>query len=76
MKTPMKCFGCIQCEIEGEFDIEFNDGMTHLKEGDCIIIPKGVRHRPVCRELVKCLLIELEGTLNQGNIGGTYNIIG
>jgi len=58
--------------IEGEFDIEFDDGMTHLCEGDFIIIPKGVRHRPVCKGLVKCLLIEVEGTLNKENTGGTY----
>lgn len=58
--------------IEGEFDIEFEDGMTHLCEGDLIIIPKGTKHRPICDSLVKCLLIEVEGTLNQENTGGTY----
>ena len=58
--------------IEGEFDIEFENGLTHLVEGDFIIIPKGVRHRPVCKSLVKCLLIELDGTLDETNTGGTY----
>lgn len=58
--------------IEGEFDIEFEDGLTHLCEGDFIIIPKGTMHRPVCRGRVKCLLIEVEGTLNKDNTGGTY----
>lgn len=58
--------------IEGEFDIEFNDSLTHLIEGDFIIIPKGTRHRPVCKSLVKCLLIEIKGTLNKENTGGTY----
>lgn len=59
--------------IEGEFDIEFDDGSTHLSAGDLIIIPKGTRHRPVCNGLVKCLLVEVEGTLNKGNTGGTYS---
>lgn len=59
--------------IEGEFDIEFDNGLTHLTEGDFIIIPKGVKHRPVCKGLVKCLLIEIEGTLDKSNTGGTYN---
>lgn len=59
--------------IEGEFDLEFEDGMTHLREGDFIIIPHGTKHRPVCKGLVKCLLIEAEGTLNKDNTGGTYN---
>ena len=58
--------------IEGEFDIEFEDGLIHLHEGDFIIIPKGIKHRPVCKALVKCLLIETEGTLNKDNTGGTY----
>ena len=58
--------------IEGEFDIEFSDGMIHLCEGDFIIIPKGTSHRPVCKRLVKCLLIEVEGTLTKENTGGTY----
>ena len=58
--------------IEGEFDIEFDDGLTHLLEGDCIIIPKGTRHRPVCKSRVKCLLIEIDGTLNRDNTGWTY----
>ena len=59
--------------IEGEFDIEFEDGLTHLCEGDFIIVPKGTMHRPVCKSLVKCLLIEAKGTLNKKNTGGTYN---
>ena len=58
--------------IEGEFDIEFDDGLTHLVEGDLIIIPKGTRHRPICKSLVNCLLIETDGTLNESNTGGTY----
>lgn len=58
--------------IEGEFDIEFEDSLTHLREGELIIIPKGTKHRPVCKGLVKCLLIETEGTLNKENTGGTY----
>jgi mannose-6-phosphate isomerase-like protein (cupin superfamily) len=59
--------------IEGEFDLEFDDGITHIGEGDCIIIPKGVLHRPICKNLVKCLLIEIEGTLTKENTGGTYS---
>lgn len=58
--------------IEGEFDIETDEGLTHLTEGDFVIIPKGINHRPVCKSLVKCLLIEIDGTLNKENTGGTY----
>jgi mannose-6-phosphate isomerase-like protein (cupin superfamily) len=58
--------------IEGEFDIEFADGIVHLCEGDFIVVPKGTSHRPVCKGLVKCLLIEKDGTLTKENTGGTY----
>ena len=58
--------------IEGEFDIEFKDDMIHLCEGDFVIVPKGTLHRPVCKELVKCLLIEMDGALTKENTGGTY----
>ena len=58
--------------IEGSFALEFKDGLVTLNQGDMIIVPKGTYHRPVCEKLVKCLLIELDGTLNEGNTGGTY----
>lgn len=58
--------------IEGEFEIETEDSLIHLSEGDLVIIPKGTKHRPVCKSLVKCLLIEEEGTLNRDNTGGAY----
>jgi len=58
--------------IEGEFDLEFSDGAVRLTEDDLIIVPKGTPHRPVCQTLVKCLLVELDGTLNAGNTGGSY----
>jgi mannose-6-phosphate isomerase-like protein (cupin superfamily) len=61
--------------IEGTFEIELNDGIIPMKQGDMIIIPKGIRHRPICKSLVKCLLIELDGTLNKENTGGTYQPI-
>ena len=56
--------------IEGSFTIKFEDGIVQLNRGDMIIVPKGTSHRPVCTELVKCLLIELNGTLNDSNTGG------
>ena len=59
--------------IDGELDIEFDDGLTHLIEGDFVIIPKGIKHRPICKSLAKCLLIEIEGTLNKNNTDGTYS---
>lgn len=58
--------------IEGAFTIELDDGLIPLSQGDMIIIPKGTRHRPICKELVKCLLIELDGALSPENTGNAY----
>ena len=55
--------------IEGSFCLETEEGLIELKEGELIIVPKGVRHRPVVKELVKVMLIELDGTLNKENSG-------
>jgi len=58
--------------IEGTMQIEFDENLIELNTGDFIIIPKGKRHRPICKTLVKCLLIEKSGTLTKDNTGGTY----
>jgi len=58
--------------IEGCMQIEFENKIIDLKQGDFIIIPKGILHRPVCKNLVKALLIEKKGTLTKDNTGGTY----
>jgi len=58
--------------IDGSMQIEFEDGFTDLSTGELIIIPKMTKHRPVCKSLVKCLLIEKKGTLTSENTGGTY----
>ena len=58
--------------IEGTFEIELDNDIIKMEKGDLIIIPKGIRHRPICKSLVKCLLIELNGTLNKENTGGMY----
>jgi len=56
--------------IEGQFNIELDDGFVLLGPGDLLVIPKGTRHRPVVTSRVKCLLMELAGTLDAGNTGG------
>jgi len=58
--------------LDGKMQLEFEDGLVDLDIGDFIVVPKGVRHRPVCTTLVKCLLIERTGTLTDENSGGTY----
>ncbi|WP_050699372.1 cupin domain-containing protein [Anaeromassilibacillus senegalensis] len=58
--------------LEGGFQLETKDGLTRVDEGECIIVPKGVLHRPVVKSLTRFLMIELEGTLNKENSGDLY----
>ncbi|MBR0596284.1 cupin domain-containing protein [Sinanaerobacter chloroacetimidivorans] len=58
--------------VEGSFCLELKDGCIEMNTGDLLIVPKGIEHRPVCKELVKILLIDLSGALNNDNCGGTY----
>jgi mannose-6-phosphate isomerase-like protein (cupin superfamily) len=54
--------------IDGWFTMEFRDRGVRLAEGEFIIVPRGVEHRPVAEEEVHVLLFEPAGTLNTGNV--------
>jgi mannose-6-phosphate isomerase-like protein (cupin superfamily) len=56
--------------IEGNLQIDLRDETLNLKEGDMVVIPKGVEHKPLCREECHVLLIEPTGTVNTGDAGG------
>lgn len=58
--------------IEGSFYLETDKGSIEVNEGEFIIVPKGIRHRPVVKSLSRFLMIELEGTLNKENSGDLY----
>jgi mannose-6-phosphate isomerase-like protein (cupin superfamily) len=53
--------------LKGDLKIEFRDRTEHLSEGDYIVIPRGVEHKPVAEEEVEILLFEPIETLNTGN---------
>lgn len=52
--------------VKGEMRIEFEDGVVHLREGDFLTIPKGVRHNPLADEECWVLLIEPASTKHTG----------
>lgn len=58
--------------IEGTFMLETEDGLTEVGAGEFIIVPKGMRHRPVVTSLTRFLMVELEGTLTRENSGDLY----
>lgn len=58
--------------LEGKFQLETAEGLTEVKQGEFIIVPKGTKHRPVVTQLCKFLMVEREGTLNKQNSGELY----
>ena len=47
--------------------MELRDKTIEIDEGEFIIVPHGVEHRPVADEEVHILLFEPASTLNTGN---------
>lgn len=54
--------------VKGSFRIEFRDKTVELNEGEFVIVPRGVEHRPVAEMEVEVLLFEPAQLLNTGNI--------
>ena len=56
--------------VKGRFRMEFSDEHVWIDEGEFLIVPRGVEHRPVADEEVEVLLFEPVSTVNTGNAGG------
>ena len=54
--------------IKGSLQIEFRDKMVTLNEGEMLIIPKGVEHKPIAKEEVWVLLFEPSNIKHTGDI--------
>lgn len=54
--------------VKGRFTMEFRDRRVALGEGEFLIVPRGVEHRPVADEEVHVLLFEPATTLNTGDV--------
>jgi mannose-6-phosphate isomerase-like protein (cupin superfamily) len=54
--------------VKGRFRMEFRDGHVWIEEGEFIVVPCGVEHRPVAEEEAWIMLFEPASTLNTGNV--------
>lgn len=54
--------------IKGHLIIHFRDKDIHADEGEIIIVPKGVEHKPEAKEEVHIILIDPKGTVNTGDV--------
>lgn len=60
--------------VRGTFDMQYRDRTVTLREGDLVVVPRGVEHRPVAAEECSILLFEPASTVNTGTAGGTRTV--
>jgi mannose-6-phosphate isomerase-like protein (cupin superfamily) len=60
--------------IKGRFRMDFRDHPLWLEEGEFLIVPRGVEHRPVAPDEVHVLLFEPVSTLNTGNVSDKLTV--
>ena len=71
--------------VKGRFRMEFREGggdipgpdeqkEVWLEEGEFIVVPRGVEHRPVADEEAEVLLFEPASTLNTGNVQDGFTV--
>ena len=54
--------------VKGDMRIELRDQALHLGEGEFLVVPRGVEHRPVAEREAHVLLFEPASALNTGNV--------
>jgi mannose-6-phosphate isomerase-like protein (cupin superfamily) len=60
--------------VRGSFRLEFREHAVELAEGEMIVVPRGVEHRPVAEREVWVLLFEPASTVNTGSAGGERTV--
>ena len=53
--------------IHGQLRIDFRDGSTTLNEGEMLVVPKGVEHKPFAEGECHVMILVREGTVNTGS---------
>jgi mannose-6-phosphate isomerase-like protein (cupin superfamily) len=53
--------------LRGKLTVELRDGEVEVGEGELLVVPRGVEHRPVAAEEAHILLLERQGTPNTGD---------
>ncbi len=56
--------------VKGQFTMKLRDGDKVVREGEFIIMPKGLEHCPYAEEEVWVMLLEPKTTTNTGTVGG------
>ena len=60
--------------VKGEMQIAFRDGTAALQDGEMLVVPKGVEHKPIAEQECHILMVEPAGTVNTGDAGGDLTV--
>jgi len=60
--------------VRGRFRMELRERSIELDEGEMLIVPRGVEHRPVADEECHILLFEPASTVNTGDLRNARTI--
>ena len=61
--------------IKGRLLIKLRDKDIWLDEGEFVVIPKSVEHKPVAEQEVHVMLLEPKSTLNTGNLENERTVV-
>jgi mannose-6-phosphate isomerase-like protein (cupin superfamily) len=53
--------------IEGSMSIEFETETITLHQGEMVVVPKGIKHRPFAKEEAKIMIVEPKNVRNTGD---------
>jgi mannose-6-phosphate isomerase-like protein (cupin superfamily) len=54
--------------VKGNITVKLRDGDVHVSEGEFIVIPKGVEHKPTAEKEAHVVIIEPKNALNTGDV--------
>ncbi len=60
--------------VRGRFRMEYRDREEWIEEGEFVVVPRGVEHRPVAEEEAHVVLFEPVSTVNTGSAGGERTV--
>jgi len=53
--------------IKGDMRIDFRDQKIKLSEGEMLVVPKGVEHKPYAEKECEVMVVEPKGVVNTGD---------
>jgi mannose-6-phosphate isomerase-like protein (cupin superfamily) len=60
--------------VKGALRMKYRDREAVVREGEFVVVPRGVEHCPVADEEAHVILIEPKSTLNTGNINNERTV--